>query len=53
MMMEEKYARKITLENHLRILAEENESTKALESVFEIQKSKMEKYLTSVFIMVS
>jgi hypothetical protein len=40
--------RKITLEAHLRMRAEESETTKELESVFEIQKSKMEKYLITV-----
>lgn len=39
---------KLTLEKHLHELAEDNETIKALESVYEIQKNKMEKYLTSI-----
>lgn len=39
---------KLTIEKHLHELGEVNDNIKALESVYEIQKNKMEKYLISI-----
>lgn len=40
--------KKITLESHLHELAETDENLKNLESVFQIQKQKVRRYLSSV-----
>ena len=40
--------KKITLESHLHKLAETDENLKNLESVFQIQKQKVKRYLSSV-----